>query len=71
MMDLVFPRNKPSGEMLPMAQAQVLEEIINRRLVLAFARRAGDLPSEKELAKAKKQLQLRLAAQGRKAAASQ
>jgi parvulin-like peptidyl-prolyl isomerase len=67
MMDLVFPRNKPSGEMLSMAQAQVLEEIIDRRLVLAFSRRAGDLPSEKELAKAKKQLQLRLAAQGRKA----
>ena len=54
-----------------MAQAQVLEEIIDRRLVLAYARRAGDLPGGKELAKAKKQLQLRLAAQGRKEAASQ
>ena len=65
MMDLVFPRNKPSGELLPKAQAQVLDEIINRRLVLAYARRTGDLPAEKEVAKEKKQMQLRLAAQGK------
>ena len=44
----------------------MLEEIINRRLVLAYARRIGDAPSAEELAKAQKQLQIRLAAQRRK-----
>ncbi len=67
MMDLIFPdKKKPAGDLLPMAQAQVLEEIVNRRLVLAYARRVGDAPGAEELAKAKKALQIRLAAQGRK-----
>ena len=66
MMDGIFHDKKPAGDLLPMAQAQVLEEIVNRRLVLAYARRAGDVPSAEELAKAKKELQIRLAAQGRK-----
>ncbi len=66
MMDLVFRNKKPTGDMLPMAQAQVLEEIVNRRLVLAYALRAGDVPSAAELAKAQKQFQIRLAAEGRK-----
>ena len=66
-MDAVFrDKKKPAGDLLPMAQAQVLEEIVNRRLVLAYARRVGEAPSAEELAKAKKQLQIRLAAQGRK-----
>jgi parvulin-like peptidyl-prolyl isomerase len=51
---------------LPLAKAIALEETVNRWLVIAYARRAGDLPSDEALAKAKKQLQLRLAAQGRK-----
>ena len=66
MMDLIFRNKKPTGDLLPMAQAQVLEEIVNRRLVLAYAHRAGDVPSAAELAKAKKEFQIRLAAQGRK-----
>ena len=66
MMDAIFRDKKPAGDLLPMAQAQVLEEIVNRRLVLAYARRVGEAPSAEELAKAKKQLQIRLAAQGRK-----
>ncbi len=67
MMDLVFQkRKKPAADLLPMAQAQVLEEIVNRRQILAYARRVGEAPSAEELAKAKKQLQIRLAAQGRK-----
>jgi parvulin-like peptidyl-prolyl isomerase len=66
MMDAIFADKKPAGDLLPMAQAQVLEEIVNRRLVLAYARRVGDAPGEEELAKAKKELQIRLAAQGRK-----
>ena len=66
MMDAIFPDKKPAGDLLPMAQAQVLEEIVNRRLVLAYARRVGETPSAEELAKAKKELQIRLAAQGRK-----
>ncbi|MGO9114777.1 MAG: peptidylprolyl isomerase [Thermoguttaceae bacterium] len=66
MMDLIFRDKKPSGDLLSMARAQVLEEIVNRRLVLAYARRLGDAPSAEELVKAKKDLQIRLAAQGRK-----
>ncbi len=66
MMDLIFREKKPSGDLLSMARAQVLEEIVNRRLVLAYARRTGDAPSAAELAKAKKELRVRLAAQGRK-----
>ena len=67
MFDLVFHnKKKRSADLLAMAQAQVLEEIVNRRLVLAYARRVGEAPGAEELAKAKKELQLRLAAQGRK-----
>jgi len=66
MMETVFHDKKPTGDLLPMAQALVLEEIVNRRLVLAYARRVGEAPSEEELAKARKELQIRLAAQGRK-----
>jgi parvulin-like peptidyl-prolyl isomerase len=66
-MDLVFPDKKPAGNLLPMAQAQVLEEIVNQRLVVAYARRVGDAPSDEELAKVKKEVQTRMAAQGRKA----
>ena len=69
MMDQVFKDKRlPTGELLPMAQAQVLEEIVNRRLVLAYARRLGEAPTAEELAKAKKQLQIQIAAQGRKVA---
>jgi parvulin-like peptidyl-prolyl isomerase len=68
MLDGLFrDKKQPSGDLLPMAQAQVLEVIVDRRLVLTYARRLGELPSAEELAKAKKQLQIRLAAQGRKA----
>ena len=66
LMDDVFPDKKPAGDLLPAAQAQVLEEIVNRRLVLAYARRVGEAPGAAELDKAKKELQIRLAAQGRK-----
>ena len=55
MMDAIFRSKKPAGNLLPMAQAQVLEEVISRRLVLAYARRVGDAPSAEELAKAKKE----------------
>jgi parvulin-like peptidyl-prolyl isomerase len=66
MMDSIFRDKKPTGDLLPAAQAQVLEEIVNRRLVLTYARSAGDVPDAEELAKAKRELQVRLAAQGRK-----
>ncbi len=51
---------------LPLARAMALEETVKRWLVIAYARRAGDVPSDEALAKAKKQLQIRLAAQGSK-----
>ena len=67
MFDLVFRGKKqPAGDLLPMAQAQVLEEIVDRRLVVAYARRVDDVPGDEELAKAKKEFKVRLAAQGRK-----
>lgn len=66
LMDLIFRNKKPVGDLLPMAQAQVLEEIVDRRLVLAYAQRLDEAPSAEELAKAEKQMQIRLAAQGRK-----
>jgi parvulin-like peptidyl-prolyl isomerase len=59
-----LPADKRS---LPLAQAMALEETVNRWLVLAYARRSGELPSDDAIAKAKKQIQLRLAAQGQKA----
>jgi parvulin-like peptidyl-prolyl isomerase len=66
-MDSIFhDKKKPTGDLLSMAQAQVLEVIVSHRLVVAYARRVGDAPSTGELAKAKKELQIRLAAQGRK-----
>ncbi len=34
---------------LPLLKAQILEEIINRRLVLAYARRTGSAPTPKEI----------------------
>ena len=59
---------KLAGDLLQAARAQVLEDIIKSRLVLAYAHRIGDTPSAAELAKAKKEFQSRLAAQGRKVA---
>jgi parvulin-like peptidyl-prolyl isomerase len=55
-----------ASEVLPIVQAQVLEENIKRWLVIAYARSAGDLPSDEQLAKEKKQLRMHLTAQGRK-----
>jgi hypothetical protein len=65
-MDAFLGNKKPGGDRLPMLQAQVLEGIVSQRLVLAYARRMGDAPSAAELAKAKKELQIRLMAQGRR-----
>ena len=68
LLDEVFQGKKPpTGDLLAMARAQVLEEIVTRRLVVAYARRTGDAPSDEELAKAIKERQTRLAAQGGKA----
>jgi parvulin-like peptidyl-prolyl isomerase len=36
-------------EALPLVQAHVLDEIVKRRLVLAYARRTGAVPGEKEI----------------------
>jgi parvulin-like peptidyl-prolyl isomerase len=62
----VIAERKLAAKLPPQAQAQVLEAIVNQRLVLAYARRSGDIPSDDELAKAKKQLQDRMAVQGGK-----
>jgi peptidyl-prolyl cis-trans isomerase SurA len=65
--DWILRNKKLSGNLLAMAQAQVLEVLIDRRLVLDYARQAGDLPTTEELAAAAKQLQIGLAARGRAA----
>jgi parvulin-like peptidyl-prolyl isomerase len=67
-MDAIPANKKPTGDLLPTARALALEEVVNRWLVIAYAKRVGDVPSDEELAKAKKVLQLRTAARGRKAA---
>ena len=67
MMKWILRDKKLTGDMLRVARAQVLEEIVKRRLVLAYAR-CGDAPIGEELTKAKKQFQNLLAAQGRKVA---
>ena len=55
---------------LALAQALALEETVKRWLVIAYARQAGNRPSDEDLTKEKKQIQLRMAAQGGKTVAS-
>ena len=52
-----------SPDAVPLLQAQVLEEIVNRRLVLASAKRSGEAASQKELDQALADLKAELAAQ--------
>ncbi len=49
---------------LPVIKAQVLAEIVDRRLVLAYAREAGQLPPAAEIAAAMDELEKKLQAQG-------
>ena len=59
-------RGKKVGpELLPLARAGALEEIVLRRLVLAYAQRMGDEPSPQELTRAAAAMESRLAAQRR------
>jgi hypothetical protein len=48
---------RPAKEAIPVLQAQVLAELVNRRLVLAYARRMDEEPRPEELADALAQLQ--------------
>ncbi|MCR4413909.1 MAG: peptidylprolyl isomerase [Thermoguttaceae bacterium] len=58
-------KGKPiQPEALPLVQAQVLEEIVSRRLVLAYARRRGEVPGEKEIEAGLARLEASLAAGG-------
>ncbi|MGA2066748.1 MAG: peptidylprolyl isomerase [Thermoguttaceae bacterium] len=56
---------KLSPEILPYARAQVLEDLVARRLVLAYARRLDQWPSPEDLAAAKARALAQAAAQGR------
>jgi parvulin-like peptidyl-prolyl isomerase len=56
---------KFDADSLQFLQAQALEEIIARRLVLAYARRIGDPPTESELAAERAALKSQLAARRR------
>jgi parvulin-like peptidyl-prolyl isomerase len=54
---------KPSPASRPYLQAQLLEQIIARRLVLAYAQRADEAPTAEELAAARAKVESQLAAQ--------
>jgi peptidyl-prolyl cis-trans isomerase C len=54
---------KVAAEALPYAKAQVLEEIIARRLVLAYAERTGGMPNEAAIEKARVKWKTQLSAQ--------
>ncbi|MGD0898545.1 MAG: peptidylprolyl isomerase [Thermoguttaceae bacterium] len=64
-LDQAVRGKKLSPDMLPYARAQVLEELVARRLVLAYAQRADELPSEEEMAAAKARALTQAAARGR------
>jgi hypothetical protein len=60
-------RGKPvNPQALPALQAQTLEEIIDRRLVLAYARRTNGGATPAELEAARKEFAAKLQSQGRK-----
>jgi len=56
---------KPDPDSLRFLQAQSLEEIVARRLVLAYARRIGESPTAAEMAAERAALKSRLAARRR------
>ncbi len=61
-----FARGKRlNPEVVPRIRSRLLEEIISRRLVLAYARRVGEAATAAELTAERDKLTLRLAAQNR------
>jgi len=64
-LDAVTRGKKIAPETLPVAQAQVLSEIVDRRLILAYARRTQSGAAAEEVDKAVAELQKRLTAQQR------
>jgi parvulin-like peptidyl-prolyl isomerase len=54
---------KIAPEALPYARAQVLEEIVARRLVVAYAERAGEAPGPAQIEKARAKLKSQLSGQ--------
>jgi parvulin-like peptidyl-prolyl isomerase len=68
-LDRAVRGKKVSPEMMPYARAEVLEDLIARRLVLAYAQRVQEMPTEEELASAKARARSQAAAQGRTLAA--
>ena len=61
----VFRGKKLSPELLPYARAQMLEELVARRLVLAYAQRLGELPTDEEIASARARALSQATARGR------
>ncbi len=57
--------NKVSPAALPVLQAQALAEIVDRRLVLAYARRMGEYPRAEDIDSAAGVLKSKLAAEGK------
>ena len=58
-----FPGRKVDPDALPWVQAQLLEQIIDRRLVLAYAKGTNSVPSAEEADRAIAQRKAKLAAQ--------
>ncbi len=56
---------KVSPEALPVLQAQALAEVVNRRLVLAYAERTGETPSAEEVSAQTAALAAKLERQGK------
>ena len=65
MLRRVLAGRRVDSRLRPWVEAQVLDEIVSRHLVLAHARRTGLSPGRRETEAAMRQLQQRIAARGR------
>lgn len=64
LLDRIVAGQEINPAVLPVLQAQVLAEIVDRQLVLAYARRTNSAPSESEIQAALGELKARITAQG-------
>ena len=65
LVDRAAPGGKVAPDALPTLQAQALAELVNRRLVLAYARRNNESPSDEEVSKEMASLLAKLERQGK------
>lgn len=65
LVDRAAPGGKFAPDALPPLQAQALAELVNRRLVLAYAQRSGESPSDEEVSNETAALLAKLQRQGK------